>query len=169
MNGVSNMNNIILCGFMGSGKTVVGRELAKIMGRRFVDTDELVEKKQGIPIKAIFEAYGEDRFRDLEHEACAETAKLKNCIISTGGGAVTFDRNVEALKRGGKIVFLDTDFETICERIGTSTNRPLFQDREKAKALFDERQEKYARAADMSVDGNMSARKTALTISQMMK
>ena len=161
------MNNIILCGFMGSGKTVVGKELAKIMGRRFVDTDELVERKQGIPIKAIFEAYGEEFFRDLEHKVCAETAELKNCVISTGGGAVTFERNVEALKKGGKIVFLDADFQTICDRIGNNTNRPLFQDVDKAKALFDERRPLYEAAADFSVDGSMSAYKTALEIAKL--
>ena len=163
------MNNIILCGFMGSGKTVVGRELAKMTGRRFVDTDELVEKKQGIPIKAIFEIYGEEYFRDLEHQVCADTAELKNTVISTGGGAVTFDRNVDALKKGGKIVFLDADFDTICERIGDSTNRPLFQDREKARALFDERRPKYETAADIVIDGDMSAYKTAVTIADMMR
>ena len=161
------MNNIILCGFMGSGKTVVGRELAKICGRRFVDTDELVEKKQGIPIKAIFEIYGEDFFRDLEYQICCETAELKNCVISTGGGAVTFERNVEALKKGGKIVFLDADFDTICDRIGDSTNRPLFNDREKARALFDERRPKYEAAADITVAGSMAARKTAMTIASL--
>ena len=61
------MNNIVLCGFMGSGKTVVGGELAKIMGAKFVDTDELIEKEQGVAIKAIFAAHGEDYFRDLEY------------------------------------------------------------------------------------------------------
>ena len=154
---------------MGSGKTVVGKELAKITGRRFVDTDELVEKKQGIPIKAIFEIYGEDFFRDLEHEVCAETAELKNSVISTGGGAVTFERNVDALKKGGKIVFLDADFDTICARIGDSTTRPLFQDREKARALFDERRPKYEAAADIVIDGSMSAYKTAMTLAEMLR
>lgn len=163
------MNNIILCGFMGSGKTVVGKELAKITGRRFVDTDELVEKKQGIPIKAIFEIYGEDFFRDLEHEVCAETSELKNSVISTGGGAVTFERNVDALKKGGKIVFLDADFDTICARIGDSTTRPLFQDSEKARALFDERRPKYEAAADIVIDGSMSAYKTAMTLAEMLR
>ncbi len=163
------MNNIILCGFMGSGKTVVGKELAKITGRRFVDTDELVEKKQGIPIKAIFEIYGEDFFRDLEHEVCLETAELKNTVISTGGGAVTFERNAKALRKGGRIVFLDADFDIICERIGENTNRPLFQDIDKARALYDERRPKYEAAADLTVDGSMSARKTALTIADFMK
>ncbi len=161
--------NIILCGFMGSGKTTVGQELAKIMGRKFVDTDELIEKQQGLAIKAIFTVHGEDYFRDLEWECCKSIADLKNCVVSTGGGALTFERNVAALKNGGKIIFLDTDFDVICQRIGNSKSRPLFQDREKAKTLYDERKAKYLSAADYVIDGNMSARKTALEIAEIFK
>lgn len=161
--------NIILCGFMGSGKTTVGMELAKIMGRRFVDTDDMIEKEQGIAIKAIFAVHGEDYFRDLEWECCKKISDLKNCVVSTGGGAITFDRNVDALKKGGKIVFLDADFDVICQRIGNSKTRPLFQDRAKAKALYDERKAKYMNAADYVIDGNMSARKTAMEIADIFK
>lgn len=161
--------NIILCGFMGSGKTVVGSELAKIMGRKFIDTDELIEQQQGVAIKAIFAVHGEDYFRELEHECCKQIAQMKNCVVSTGGGAMTFQRNVDALKNTGKIVFLDADFDVICDRIGNSSTRPLFQDREKAKALYDERKSKYLNAADIVVDGNMSARKTAMTIAESFK
>lgn len=161
--------NIILCGFMGSGKTVVGGELAKIMGRKFIDTDELIEQQQGVAIKAIFAVHGEDYFRELEHECCKQIAQMKNCVVSTGGGAMTFQRNVDALKNTGKIVFLDADFDVICDRIGNSSTRPLFQDREKAKALYDERKSKYLNAADIVVDGNMSARKTAMTIAESFK
>lgn len=161
--------NIILCGFMGSGKTVVGGELAKIMGRKFVDTDELIEAQQGVAIKAIFATHGEDYFRDLEFACCKEVAQMKNCIVSTGGGALTFQRNADALKQGGKIVFLDADFDVICDRIGDSSTRPLFQDKVKAKALYDERKSKYLAAADYVIDGNMSARKTAMDIAAMFK
>lgn len=161
--------NIILCGFMGSGKTVVGGELAKIMGRKFVDTDELIEQEQGVAIKAIFAAHGEDYFRDLEFECCKNVAQMKNCIVSTGGGALTFERNVEVLKQSGKIVFLDADFDVICDRIGISNTRPLFQDKQKAKALYDERKSKYLSAADIVIDGNMAARKTAMEIAGMFK
>lgn len=163
------MNNIVLCGFMGSGKTVVGRELSKIMGCRFVDTDELIEQEQGVAIKAIFATHGEDYFRDLEFEMCKKVADMKNCIVSTGGGAMTFQRNVDAIKEGSKVVFLDASFDVICERIGDSTNRPLFQDKEKARQLYDERKDKYLSAADYVIDGDMSARKTALEIATMFK
>lgn len=163
------MNNIVLCGFMGSGKTVVGRELAKIMGAKFVDTDELIEKEQGVAIKAIFAAHGEDYFRDLEYEMCKKVAQMKGAVVSTGGGAMTFARNVEAIKKGSKVVFLDASFDVICDRIGNSTTRPLFQDREKAKKLYDERKDKYLAAADYVVNGDMGARKTALEIADLFR
>ncbi len=161
--------NIVLCGFMGSGKTTVGLELAKIMGRKFMDTDDMIEREQGIAIKAIFTVHGEEYFRDLEFACCKKISAMKNCVVSTGGGALTFKRNVDALKQGGKIVFLDADFDVICQRIGNTRTRPLFQDREKARALYDERRPKYLSAADYIVDGNMSARKTAMEIAEMFR
>lgn len=163
------MTNIVLCGFMGSGKTVVGKELAKIMGCKFVDTDELIEEEQGVAIKAIFATHGEDYFRDLEHEMCKKVADMKGCVVSTGGGAMTFERNVDAIKKGAKVVFLDASFDVICDRIGDNTNRPLFQDKEKARALYDERKDKYLAASDYIIDGDMSARKTALEIANIFK
>lgn len=163
------MNNIVLCGFMGSGKTVVGKELSKIMGVRFVDTDQLIEDEQGVSIKAIFATHGEDYFRDLEFEMCKKVAQMKNTVVSTGGGAMTFQRNVDAIKEGSRVVFLDASFDVICERIGDSTTRPLFQDKEKAKALYDERKSKYLAAADYVIDGDMSARKTAMEIAEMFR
>ncbi|MGN0523627.1 MAG: shikimate kinase [Eubacterium sp.] len=163
------MDSIVLCGFMGSGKTVVGKELAKIMGCKFVDTDEMIEAEQGMAIKAIFAARGEDYFRELEYEMCKKVAGMKNCVVSTGGGAMTFQRNVDAIKQGSKVVFLDASFPVICQRIGDSTTRPLFQDKEKAKQLYDERKSKYLAAADYVIDGDMSARKTALDIAAIFK
>lgn len=161
--------NIVLCGFMGSGKTTVGLELAKIMGRKFIDTDDMIEREQGVAIKAIFTVHGEEYFRNLEFACCKKISAMKNCVVSTGGGALTFKRNVDALKQGGRIVFLDADFDVICQRIGNTRTRPLFQDREKARALYDERRPKYLSAADYVVDGNMSARKTAIEIAEMFR
>ena len=163
------MNNIVLCGFMGSGKTVVGKELAKILGVKFVDTDELIEKEQGVAIKAIFAAHGEDYFRDLEYEMCKKVAEMNGVVVSTGGGAMTFKRNVDAIKEGSKVVFLDASFDVICDRIGDSTTRPLFQDKEKAKKLYDERKDKYLSAADYVINGDMGARKTAMQIAEIFR
>ena len=94
---------------------------------------------------------------------------MKDAVFSTGGGGMTFQRNVDAVKNSGKIVILDADFDVICKRIGNNTNGPLFQNKEKAKALYDERKAKYLACADIVIDGNMSARKTALDIAQMFK
>ena len=161
--------NIVLCGFMGAGKTVVGKELAKIMGRKFVDTDEMIEEETGISIPAIFAARGEEYFRELESEMCKKTANLKNVVVSTGGGAMTFERNVEAIKKGSKVVFLDASFDVICDRVGDASSRPLFKNKENAKKLYDERREKYLAAADYIINGNISARKTALNIADLFK
>ncbi|MCH5317232.1 MAG: shikimate kinase [Eubacterium sp.] len=161
--------NIVLCGFMGAGKTVVGKELAKIMGRKFVDTDEMIEEETGISIPAIFAAHGEEYFRDLEFEICKKAAMLKNVVISTGGGAMTFERNVEAIKQGSEVVFLDASFDVICDRVGDASSRPLFKNRENAKRLYDERREKYTAAADHIVNGDMSARRTAFIIADLFK
>ncbi len=163
------MNNIVLCGFMGSGKTVVGKELAKILGVKFVDTDELIEKEQGIAIKAIFAAHGEEYFRDLEYEMCKKVAEMNGAVVSTGGGAMTFQRNVDAIKQGSKVVFLDASFDVICDRIGDNTSRPLFQDKDKAKKLYDERKSKYLSAADYVINGDMGARKTAMQIAEIFR
>lgn len=163
------MNNIVLCGFMGSGKTVVGKELAKILGVKFVDTDELIEEEQGVAIKAIFATHGEDYFRDLEYEMCKKVAEMNGVVVSTGGGAMTFKRNVDAIKEGSKVVFLDASFDVICDRIGDSTTRPLFQDKKKAKKLYDERKDKYLSAADYVINGDMGARKTAMQIAEIFR
>ena len=163
------MNNIVLCGFMGRGKTVVGKELAKILGVKFVDTDELIEEEQGVAIKAIFATHGEDYFRDLEYEMCKKVAEMNGVVVSTGGGAMTFKRNVDAIKEGSKVVFLDASFDVICDRIGDSTTRPLFQDKKKKKKLYDERKDKYLSAADYVINGDMGARKTAIQIAEIFR
>lgn len=158
------MDNIILCGFMGSGKTTVGKELARKMNFKFIDTDELIEKEQGITIKEIFEKHGEDYFRNLEHEICKKVSNMRNCIISTGGGVMTYKRNCDVLKNKNKIIFLDASFNIICKRIGNNNVRPLFDDLEKAKQLYDERKKKYLDASDYIVSGDMSVEETVLEI-----
>lgn len=90
-------------------------------------------------------------------------------VLGTGGGALTFDENVRTLRTTGKIVLLDASFDVICQRVGNGANRPLFRDPVQAKALYDARQAKYRAAADYAVDGDASARKTALTIANLFR
>lgn len=158
--------NIVLCGFMGCGKTTVGKELARLLGRKFIDTDEMIENEQGVSISEIFDTHGEEYFRELEFEACKSLGASDGAIISTGGGAMTFERNVDAIKKNSKIVFLDVPFDVICKRVGNSKTRPLFRDKAKAKALFDERKSKYKAAADYVFDGNFSPSVTASKIAK---
>ena len=102
--------NIILCGFMGAGKTRIGKEISKLTGREFIDTDDIAEEIAGKRIADIFAQSGEQEFRKIETEACIRAAEHDNAVISTGGGAVTFERNTEILKGSGIIIFIDASF-----------------------------------------------------------
>ena len=146
------MNNIILCGFMGSGKTSIGKLLAKKLSMNFVDMDSYIEEKQGMKIPEIFAQFSEEYFRDAEHAAAKELSQKNDCIISTGGGALTFERNIATFKQTGKIVFLNPGFYECYKRIA-NTDRPLVKanKREELKALYKKREQLYRKACDAEV------------------
>lgn len=146
--------NIILCGFMGAGKTRIGKEISKLTGREFIDTDDIAEEIAGKRIADIFPQSGEQEFRKIETEACIRAAEHDNAVISTGGGAVTFERNTEILKGNGIIIFIDASFAEIEKRIGDPTTRPLFKNKANAEKLYNERKSKYEKACDASVNGD---------------
>ena len=162
------MNNIVLCGFMGCGKSSVGQELARLLNKPFADTDVIIEQNEGITIPEIFERRGEIGFRAAEHSACAYAAKLQNCVISTGGGALTFERNA-LLFNDDSVFYLDVDFDEICRRIDDTSHRPLFRDKAKAKELFDLRAPLYRKAAHYTVDGKGSVEQVAKSIVALLK
>ncbi len=141
---------------MGCGKSTVGRNLARKTGKRFVDMDAYIEKKTGKKISEIFAERGEDGFRDIEHEVCLELAQKSNLIIASGGGAFTFERNVEAFKGSDIIVLLDVPLERIRYRLRNDKVRPLLQRPDKNKAmteLYNKRYPLYKAAADVTVKG----------------
>ena len=157
--------NIILCGFMGCGKTTVGKNLQKRSGMNMIDTDAYIEKNQGMKISEIFDKYGESYFRDLEYDACCELSKKSGIIISTGGGALTFERNVQALKKNVTIVLIDVPLDAIKERLKNDTTRPLLQRPDKDEAmreLYEKRMPLYKKAADIIVDGEFPPLQVAL-------
>ena len=161
------MNNIVLCGFMGCGKSTVGKNLARKSGKKYVDMDFYIEQKSGMRVSEIFEKYGEQAFRDMEHEACVELSKQKNLVIASGGGALTFDRNVEAFKGVDIIVLLDVGLETIKYRLRNDKKRPLLQRPDKDEAmekLFNERLPLYQKAADVTVKGESTPLSTAYAV-----
>lgn len=116
--------NIILVGFMGCGKTTVGLEFSKTKSMVFVDADILIERKLSLPIKSIFDYYGQSFFRLVEKEVIFEISKLQNCVVSMGGGAFINKANIEALKRSGTVIFLNGSVETIMKNI-YGKDRPL--------------------------------------------
>jgi shikimate kinase len=117
--------HLILTGFMGTGKTEVGRRLARALGRAFVDTDRLVEAKTGRSVAAIFADDGEAAFRALERDAVAEACGLPDAVIATGGGALVDPENRRRLAAAGPIVCLTATPEEILRRVGRTDTRPL--------------------------------------------
>lgn len=153
------MDNIILIGFMGSGKTTVGTRLSYYMRMPFLDTDKLIEKSQGKEISDIFAEKGEAYFRKLETQMIAGMiGKEKQKIISTGGGLPVSAANRKLLQKLGTVVYLKAEPETIYERLKGDTKRPLLRDTDplkKIRSLMQEREEAYRQAADhvICVDG----------------
>lgn len=121
------MKNIVLTGFMGTGKTEVGRELAHLKGLKLIDIDTQIEKSEKMTINEIFRQFGEERFRDIETEMIEKVSREENVIISTGGGAVLRQRNMDALKRTGVVICLTAAPATILLRTSSTDERPLLQ------------------------------------------
>lgn len=121
------MKNIILTGFMGTGKTAVGKELARLLDMRLIDLDSEIEKAEQMTINEIFRQSGEKKFREIETEMIKKVTNNENIIISTGGGAVMKQENVNVLKKTGIIICLMATPETILQRTGNNSDRPLLQ------------------------------------------
>ena len=120
---------IILIGMMAAGKSAIGRLLAKSLDRNFYDIDQNIEDRYHMKIYEIFEKYGEEKFRDIEHEEIKKIDSKSNNIISTGGGAFTFKRNYSILNKIGLTIWLNTNKNTIIERLKKNiNNRPLLKD-----------------------------------------
>lgn len=146
------LKNIVLTGFMGTGKTEVARELARLRGMRLVDIDQEIEASQRKTISEIFTGCGEDYFRQIETEAILQFSAEQGIIISTGGGAVLREENLNALRAHGLIFCLTASPETIMCRTAGNSDRPLLQseDRQaKISSLLAERRPFYERAGIM--------------------
>lgn len=149
-------NNIILIGFMGSGKTTVGIRLSYRMRRSMEDTDKLVERRQKKSITDIFQEDGEECFRGMETELLKSLdGKLKNHILSVGGGTPVRPENRELLKGLGTVIYLRVKPETVYRRLRNDTTRPLLQcdnPLERIEELMENRKEAYENCADIIID-----------------
>lgn len=145
--------NIILCGFMASGKTSVAKALSKELAYPYIDTDELIVKESKMSIPEIFDKYGEDYFRVLEFDTANKLKDFNNTIISTGGGMLTFDRNVEVLKETGTIIHIKREFDDIYQTLLKDKTRPLAKQKtkEELQELYNKRLDKYIFASDYMV------------------
>ncbi|MDR1997824.1 MAG: shikimate kinase [Candidatus Margulisbacteria bacterium] len=117
--------NIVLIGFMGSGKTATGRLLAKQLDYRFIDTDQLIEQKNGMTVANIFDRKGEAFFRQQETELLKQLCGADNSVIATGGGIVLSAENRSLLQNLGSVIYLQADPPEILKRLGTDQTRPL--------------------------------------------
>lgn len=148
--------NVALIGFMATGKTAVGRVLAKKLGKKFIELDTLIEQRAGKPISQIFKEDGETAFRELEIELAGEIARNKNQVIACGGGIVLNKINIDRLREEAVMVYLTAPVEVILKRtLGDDTVRPLLKVDNKEEAirkLLRYRQPYYERAADITID-----------------
>ena len=147
--------NVFLIGFMGAGKTTIAEELEKKLEMNRVEMDDMIVKKQGMSISEIFDEYGEAYFRNLESNCLIELQKLKQSIVSCGGGIVMRDENAEHMKKNGRVVLLKADPATILERVKDSDERPILNNNKNVefiKNLMDKRKEKYATVADITIN-----------------
>jgi len=148
------MQNIILIGPMGSGKTTVGKQLAKRTRMDFIDSDHLIEERCGVSISTIFDIEGEDGFRKRETKMLQELCDRTNMVLATGGGAITSEENRILVRKSGYVVYLQTSIKTQIARTQKTRNRPLLENvdaQEKLTELMEERGKLYEQEADLVV------------------
>lgn len=155
---------VCLAGFMGSGKTTIGRRLACQLAWNFVDLDTRIEERAGLRITEIFDRLGEPAFRQMEHEllneALGEAAEQdRPTVLALGGGTFAQPHNVELLRsNGGVVIWLDCPIDVLLGRCATITNRPLFRDEASFRQLYEQRRPFYERA-DYRVENNAEPRR----------
>ena len=149
--------NIVLVGMPSSGKTTVGKRLAMITGKEFVDTDDEIVKRIGLDIPSYFAKFGEAEFRKVESEVIYDIGKKNGMIISTGGGAVLKSENVRCLRQNGRIYFLNRSLDLLIP----TKSRPLSSDIDALKKRFDERYDIYVSSADVAVEANGTVNEVA--------
>ncbi len=141
---IEGVGRVYLVGFMGAGKSTVGRALAERLRVPFVDLDEAFEALSGLTIRRAFEERGETWFRERESELLRGTEVLPGAVVALGGGTFTFPENRAVVQRSGRSLFLDVPFAVIAARLGAkAADRPLFRSVEEARALYEARLASY--------------------------
>ena len=152
--------NIVLIGMRGSGKTAIGKTLAKFLDFKFIDVDQNLESSENEKITEIISKKNWKHFRDLESKYTSEAAGQKKCVISTGGGVILREKNVANLKKNGVIVFIHSPLEHLARRISKNKNRPSLTGKtptEELKEVWRQREKLYREAADAEVFFNFES------------
>lgn len=165
---MNHKNNVVLIGFMGCGKTTIGDGLAYRLKYSFIDTDKQIEDEMGTTINNIFKMYGEQYFRQLEHNIIKNINKKNRQVIATGGGIIKNKNNINELKKNGIILYLKASSEHIYNNLKEDNSRPLLQVNNKSvviEQLLNERKYLYEKYADIIVNvSNNTVENTINTI-----
>ena len=159
--------NLYLVGFMGTGKSTVGRQVARQMGFEFVDSDHEIERLQGKPVSQIFAEEGEARFRVLEREFIEHGHPARKCVVSCGGGLVVPPGMLELLRQRGVVICMHAPIETILKRTLHATHRPLLQVEDperRLRELYAQREELYRRSGTMVLTDKRPLREIAIHV-----
>ena len=158
---IINKKNICIMGLMGSGKSIIGKNLSKNLNLKFYDTDKEIELKTNKKISVIFKEEGESYFRDIEEKVCSEILTINNCVISLGGGSIISKKIRQIIKKNSYSIYLQVKLNNLQNRLKFSKKRPLLNknmnNSEILKYIFKERQ-KYYEKADLIInnDGDKS-------------
>lgn len=169
----NNTDNIFLVGLMGAGKSTIGRQLARELGKQFRDSDSEIEKRTGVSIDVIFDIEGEQGFRRRETGLLRELVDERGIVLATGGGAVLASENRQLLRDNGMIIYLKASAEHLAGRVRLDRRRPLLQSGDKLakiRELMTQREPVYQQLADMVVEtNNRSVPRVVREISKMIK
>jgi len=163
-----NKSNIVLIGMPNSGKSTVGKQLAKILDMNFVDTDQLIFEQERKPLKEIVESDGLEKFLSIQEEV-VKRLKVENSVIATGGSVIYSSVSMEHLRSAGIVVFLDTDYEKVMSRL-SSGRRFARRENQSLLDVYNERLPWYRKYADIIVEcSDMTAERIALEIIELLK
>ncbi len=159
--------NVYLVGLMGAGKTTIAKTLARRLAYRFVDSDHEIESRTGVRLPTIFEIEGEEGFRRREAQVIADLARMRGCVVATGGGAVLRPDNRENLRASGLVIYLNVPLQTLCERTRHDRNRPLLQVSDPLRKLTELHQQRdplYRSIADLVFSGGRISAQAVLQV-----
>lgn len=153
---------LFLCGFMGCGKSALGRALSKRLELPLIDTDDYIVKTQGMSIPEIFEKYGEPYFREIEAKAIADLSQ-QEAVISCGGGAILNDKTAEIARENGIVILLDQSFDVCYSRIKDDKNRPLVQKntKEQLREIYNARDSIYRKNSTIAIKAGNTPEESA--------